>query len=115
MAVSSSIGSNIFDILMGLPIPWLVAMAYKGRPVLVGADGIGISIGILLFMLVAVIAIIALSGWKLSKRLAIAMMLLYAIFIAQDLARAEWGEVDPSTVTRPICQGCAEDFTCPLK
>jgi len=24
MAVSSSIGSNIFDILVGLPIPWLL-------------------------------------------------------------------------------------------
>jgi len=28
MAVSSSIGSNIFDILVGLPFPWLVYMIY---------------------------------------------------------------------------------------
>lgn len=27
MAVSSSIGSNIFDVLMGLPIPWLLFIA----------------------------------------------------------------------------------------
>ena len=25
MAVSSSVGSNIFDILVGLPIPWLLS------------------------------------------------------------------------------------------
>ena len=24
MAVSSSIGSNIFDVLVGLPLPWLI-------------------------------------------------------------------------------------------
>jgi Ca2+/Na+ antiporter len=30
MAVSSSIGSNIFDITIGLPIPWLLFIAYHG-------------------------------------------------------------------------------------
>lgn len=29
MAVSSSIGSNIFDILVGLPLPWILYMVYK--------------------------------------------------------------------------------------
>lgn len=34
MAVSSSVGSNIFDILVGLPIPWILYSAVnKGRPV----------------------------------------------------------------------------------
>ncbi len=30
MAVSSSIGSNIFDITVGLPIPWLLFLLYHG-------------------------------------------------------------------------------------
>ena len=30
MAVSSSIGSNIFDILFGLPVPWLIATLMRG-------------------------------------------------------------------------------------
>merc|ERR1719145_58515 len=29
MAVSSSIGSNIFDILVGLPIPWVIKIVFK--------------------------------------------------------------------------------------
>lgn len=33
MAVSSSIGSNIFDILVGLPVPWILYTLYKGNPV----------------------------------------------------------------------------------
>ena len=32
MAISSSIGSNIFDITVGLPIPWLIYMAFPDRP-----------------------------------------------------------------------------------
>lgn len=30
MAVSSSIGSNIFDITVGLPLPWLIFLIYHG-------------------------------------------------------------------------------------
>jgi len=34
MAVSSSIGSNIFDILVGLPVPWIIFIAWpNGKPV----------------------------------------------------------------------------------
>lgn len=33
MALSSSIGSNIFDILVGLPLPWLSFAAWKKEPI----------------------------------------------------------------------------------
>jgi Ca2+/Na+ antiporter len=36
MAISSSIGSNIFDILVGLPLPWIIYMIASS---LTGADG----------------------------------------------------------------------------
>lgn len=32
MAISSSIGSNIFDILVGLPLPWLSYCIYPDKP-----------------------------------------------------------------------------------
>lgn len=35
MAVSSSIGSNIFDVTVGLPIPWLLYGIINGCPVTV--------------------------------------------------------------------------------
>jgi len=91
MAVSSSIGSNIFDILVGLPIPWLLYSIYKGgNPVVVNADGLEISVLILLGMLVAIVIIIKLCDWTMTKTLGIIMMVLYVGFVAQDLARADW-------------------------
>jgi len=90
MAVSSSIGSNIFDILVGLPIPWLISIAAKEKDVVVGSDGLAISIVILLCMLIAVVGIIKFSGWKLTKNLAFAMLLLYVAYVAQELARADF-------------------------
>eukprot|EP00980_Cylindrotheca_fusiformis_P020681 scaffold7719_cov95-Cylindrotheca_fusiformis.AAC.3 len=35
MALSSSIGSNIFDILVGLPVPWIGYTAWKKEPITV--------------------------------------------------------------------------------
>eukprot|EP00593_Proboscia_inermis_P013064 CAMPEP_0171307012 /NCGR_PEP_ID=MMETSP0816-20121228/17049_1 /TAXON_ID=420281 /ORGANISM="Proboscia inermis, Strain CCAP1064/1" /LENGTH=368 /DNA_ID=CAMNT_0011788955 /DNA_START=214 /DNA_END=1317 /DNA_ORIENTATION=+ len=42
MAVSSSIGSNIFDILVGLPVPWLAFTIYPNDEefVYIAADGV---------------------------------------------------------------------------
>lgn len=89
MAVSSSIGSNIFDILVGLPLPWLIFILYpndKSR-VNIGADGIWISIMILLAMLVLIIVTIHCQGWKLTKTLGYVMFLFYVAFLAQAILR----------------------------
>lgn len=91
MAVSSSIGSNIFDILVGLPIPWLLANIIFWKPVRVEIDENGsllFSIVVLMLMLGSTILTIAVAGWKMSKRLALIMLFLYIIFVAQDLLRA---------------------------
>jgi len=91
MAVSSSIGSNIFDILVGLPIPWLAFGAINlGEPVVVGSDNLVISIMVLLAMVFMVIVTIMLSHWKMSRRLGYTMFVFYILFLIQDLAQADW-------------------------
>jgi len=91
MAVSSSIGSNIFDILFGLPVPWMAYCAIKGKQMVkVTAGDLGISIMVLIAMLVAVVVTIILSDWKMTKTLGYAMFVLYIVFMAQGLARADY-------------------------
>lgn len=132
MAVSSSIGSNIFDILVGLPLPWLVYSIYRGVAATVSVEGcvrylyakggrflspkdsdnIGVgawlklpnfecyltavfadtlffSLLLLLSMIILVIFIIACFKWKMTKGLGVVMVVLYFIFLAQDLLRNE--------------------------
>jgi len=89
MAVSSSIGSNIFDVLIGLPLPWLSYCVIKQKSVLVGAKSLQLSILILVGMLVSVIIIIKVCGWALTKGLGAAMLVLYFLFVIQDLLRDE--------------------------
>lgn len=80
MAVSSSIGSNIFDITVGLPIPWLISTAI-GNTVIIQAKSIVLSLATLIAMLVSVVAVVIHQGWKLTNTLAVAMMVLYFIFL----------------------------------
>merc|ERR1719221_2196446 len=40
MAISSSIGSNIFDVTVGLPVPWLIYLTIHGGSFPVGSSGL---------------------------------------------------------------------------
>jgi len=85
MAVSSSIGSNIFDVLVGLPMPWLVYTIVRQTHVPVGADSLFTSILVLFLMLASVVSIIAASGWRMTRSLGFSMFGLYGLFVLQDL------------------------------
>lgn len=88
MAVSSSVGSNIFDILVGLPLPWLIYSAvYMGDSVEINSDGVVLNLVILIVMLVLVILSVHCQGWKLTKVLGGIMFLLYVGFLANAIYR----------------------------
>ncbi|XP_078718210.1 sodium/potassium/calcium exchanger 2-like isoform X1 [Lampetra fluviatilis] len=82
MAVSSSVGSNIFDITVGLPMPWLMFSLVKGfAPVQVSSNGLFCAIVLLFLMLLFVILTIAACRWHMNKLLGFSMFLLYFVFL----------------------------------
>ncbi|XP_056375980.1 sodium/potassium/calcium exchanger 2 isoform X2 [Hyla sarda] len=82
MAVSSSVGSNIFDITVGLPMPWLLfSMFNQFRPVMVSSNGLFCAIVLLFIMLLFVILSIALCKWRMNKILGCMMFGLYFVFL----------------------------------
>ncbi|XP_068427702.1 sodium/potassium/calcium exchanger 1-like isoform X2 [Clinocottus analis] len=82
MAVSSSVGSNIFDITVGLPVPWLIYTAiHNGEPVTVSSNGLFCAIVLLFLMLLFVIISIAACRWKMSRKLGFTMFVLYFVFL----------------------------------
>ncbi|KAJ0006551.1 hypothetical protein NQD34_013824 [Periophthalmus magnuspinnatus] len=82
MAVSSSVGSNIFDITVGLPFPWLLWSSVNGfSPVQVSSNGLFCAIVLLFIMLLFVIISIAACKWRMSKLLGFIMFMLYFVFL----------------------------------
>merc|ERR1719401_2029588 len=66
MAISSSIGPNIFDVTVGLPVPWLIYCMVNKEAVKVQSKQMtmAIQMGSLILMLGFTILSIKFCGWK---------------------------------------------------
>lgn len=81
MAVSNAVGSNIFDILFGLGMPWLFTIIFFGNNIAVDNTNLYSSI-ILLFATVITIGFLFLiKRWKLGKLSGWFLIVLYIIYI----------------------------------
>ena len=90
MAVSSSIGSNLFDVTVGLPVPWLIYAAItEGNPVDVSSIGMGCSIGMLFLMLILVFISILIFNWKMTKPMGVVMLVFYVVFVVVSLGLSQ--------------------------
>lgn len=86
MAVANVLGSNVFNILLGLGLPWLARALADGAPVTLPADeDIVAPVIVLLLYLAFFIGIIALQKWKLSKTLGVIFMVAHVVFLAWNL------------------------------
>merc|ERR1711987_6899 len=75
MAVSSSVGSNIFDVTVGLPFPWLLYTIVFQEHITVSAKGMVCSIAILFMMLILVFMSILIFNWKMTKGMGFSMFI----------------------------------------
>ncbi|XP_041864772.1 sodium/potassium/calcium exchanger 3 [Melanotaenia boesemani] len=83
MAVSNSIGSNIFDILLGLGFPWALRtlVVDHGSIVSINNKGLVYSVVLLLASVFLTVTSVHLNHWRLDRRLGLGLLFLYAIFL----------------------------------
>ncbi|KAL1254151.1 hypothetical protein QQF64_016380 [Cirrhinus molitorella] len=103
MAVSNTIGSNVFDILVGLGVPWALqtmAVSY-GSVVMINSRGLLYSVVLLLGSVALTILGIHLNRWKLDFRLGVYVLVLYAVFLCFSIM-IEYNVF--TFVNLPMCQ-----------
>ncbi|XP_076765304.1 putative sodium/potassium/calcium exchanger CG1090 isoform X1 [Xylocopa sonorina] len=102
MAVSNAVGSNVFDILVCLGLPWFIqtAMIQPGSHVNVTSRGLTYSTVSLLSTVIFLVVATHLNGWKLDRRYGMILMLWYLVFItfASLYELNVFGEMNP-----PVC------------
>ncbi|XP_061102887.1 sodium/potassium/calcium exchanger 4a [Conger conger] len=83
MAVSNTIGSNVFDILVGLGVPWAIQTVAVnfGSEVQISSRGLVYSVALLLGSVAFTVLGIHVNGWKLDLRLGVYVIIMYAIFL----------------------------------
>jgi len=88
MAVCNALGSNIFNILLGLGLPWLVRVLIDGEPYPVpDFAAVGEPLILLLIYLVLFLGIIIAGGWKLSPKVGYVLLLCQAVYTTWTLLR----------------------------
>jgi K+-dependent Na+/Ca+ exchanger-like protein len=84
MAVSNAIGSNIFDILVGLGLPMLIYILFSGN--VVNSDGEISSSAIILFSSVIFLLIwLLISKWKIGKITGFFLVGIYILYVIREI------------------------------
>eukprot|EP00808_Paulinella_micropora_P004974 g78400.t1 len=85
MAVANAIGSNVFDICIGLALPWIIKTLYTGEPICVFTAQLTISIIILFATVVVVLVVLYWAKWHLNKQVGAAFMFSYGLYVVYAL------------------------------
>lgn len=82
MAVANALGSNVFDIMLGLGLPWLIKCAMGKKVEFPGArQELILGICVLVAVLGVFILVLVLYRWHLSRKMGALLMLLYFVYV----------------------------------
>lgn len=81
MAVANAIGSNVFDILIGLGLPWFLRGVYKKEPFVVEIHDLIIFIAILFGTIFLTLGAFLITSWRLGKTIGWMLLFLYLCFL----------------------------------
>lgn len=86
MAVSNAIGSNIFDVLVGLGLPFLIVMAIGGGVIEAGGD-LERSTIVLSLSVVLVAGMLIIRKWKIGKVTGVVLLGVYLFYIVYEIIK----------------------------
>mmetsp|Transcript_107088 Transcript_107088/g.310927 ORF Transcript_107088/g.310927 Transcript_107088/m.310927 type:complete len:344 (-) Transcript_107088:529-1560(-) len=84
MAIANAVGSNVFDILLGLGVPWFLNGAIKGSTA-VDKCGIEIAVFILFSTIGLFFLTLILNKWQMNNRLGMVFFGLYIVYYIYSL------------------------------
>ncbi|KAF1316933.1 Ca2 :cation antiporter, partial [Globisporangium splendens] len=87
MAVSNALGSNVFDILLGLGLPFFLSNLVYKEPVAVAGDDLELSIFILFGILLTLVGLLIWSRWRLRPRVGAFLLSLYIVYVVVSYLR----------------------------
>jgi len=85
MAVSNAIGSNIFDIFIGLGLPWFLKSIINAKSIETSTEGLEVAVGLLLGSVLLILFALMYRKWTLTKGLGYVLILLYILFVIWEI------------------------------
>lgn len=87
MAVANALGSNVFDILVGLGVPWFIKTGIMGKEVsFIGKwDELIYDIFVLVFVLILFVGCLIAYNWHLTRRVGVLLLMMYVCFLIYNV------------------------------
>lgn len=85
MAISNAIGSNIFDILVGLGVPWLIFLAINGGTIPVSTENLYGSVVLLFATVFVIFFLFLLRKWRIGNKSGYFLIILYIAYLAWSI------------------------------
>ena len=86
MAISNAVGSNIFDILFGLGLPWMLWIIINQKEVTLSREGLISSVLLLCGFVVLFFVISGIQKWKLNRWGGIVLMASYVAYLSWKIS-----------------------------
>jgi len=89
MAISNAIGSNIFDILFGLGVPWFIVLTFSssGASIPVSTENLLTSVMLLFATVIVIIFLLMARRWKLGNKAGYFLIGLYILYLIWAISR----------------------------
>jgi len=100
MAVANALGSNVFDILVGLGLPWTLRLMV-GKTVEFKGEFKHLVWDFFFLVLVVMVLVGSLMrfNWLLTRRMGLGLLSLYSCYVLlQIIASATWRKVEPMEI-----------------
>ncbi len=88
MAVSNAIGSNIFDVFIGLGFPWFVKTLIQNENIIFDTARLNVSVGLLSGSILIILFFLIWRKWKLTQNLGFILILLYILYVVWEIFRS---------------------------
>jgi len=85
MAIANAVGSNIFDIALGLGLPWLVIILWKGETVPVLTENLNSSIILLFATVIALLFLLVAKRWEIGRYAGVLLVAMYVFYILTQI------------------------------
>ncbi|MEN8121886.1 MAG: calcium/sodium antiporter [Bacteroidota bacterium] len=84
MAVTNAIASNIFDILIGMGVPFIILIFMYGKTVPISTSELIVSTGLLIISIVGMLVLMVLNKWNIGRKMGTSLILFYIAFLVYE-------------------------------
>jgi len=89
MAIANAVGSNIFDIAIGLGLPWVIVLLYRQKQIAVATENLYSSVVLLFATVFALLFLLLMKKWEMGRYAGILLVGAYIFYVLSQIGIIE--------------------------